>query len=103
MARFVHIEYSTQHGGVNRFARGLETASTLSLGHLALAALAAVGAPFTRAAAAVNARLGGWSERRELRRQDDKLWNIALADARVMADLSRAMSQDAARDVRAFN
>jgi hypothetical protein len=103
MARFVHIEYSTQHGGVNRFARGLESAGSLDFGHAAVAVLAFIGAPFTRAAAAVSARLEAWSERRDERRQDDKLWNVALADARVMADLSRAMSQDAARDARAFN
>jgi hypothetical protein len=39
---------------------------------------------------------------RKQRREDDRLWNVALTDARVMADLSRAMSRDAARDVRGY-
>jgi hypothetical protein len=33
--------------------------------------------------------------RPQARREDEKLWNLALTDARIMADLSRAMSQDA--------
>ena len=33
---------------------------------------------------------------------NQKLWNIALTDARVMADLSRAMSRDGEREVRGY-
>jgi hypothetical protein len=36
-----------------------------------------------------------WCEAHRQREEDRKLWNLALTDARVMADLSRAMSQDA--------
>jgi hypothetical protein len=39
---------------------------------------------------------------RKQRIADEKLWNIALTDARVMADLSRAMSRDALRDTRGY-
>ena len=39
---------------------------------------------------------------RRQRMEDDKLWGIALTDARVMADLSRAMSRDALRDTRGW-
>jgi hypothetical protein len=30
------------------------------------------------------------------------MWELALGDARVMADISRAMTSDAARDVRGY-
>ena len=83
MARFVHIDYPAQHGGVTRFTRGI------------VASLAAIGRPLTRA-------YGNWAAARTLRREDEKLWNLALSDARIMADLSRAMSQDAQRDIRAY-
>ena len=53
------------------------------------------GRPVTRAFAA-------WSAARKQRREDEKLWNLALSDARIMADLSRAMSQDALRDARGY-
>ena len=95
MARFVHIEYPAQHGGVTRITRGLEAARNLHVGHGLFHALAAVGAPLTRA-------LSTWAAARKQRREDEKLWNLALTDARIMADLSRAMSQDALRDVRGY-
>ena len=34
--------------------------------------------------------------------QDEALWQVAVTDARVMADISRAMTSDAARDVRGY-
>jgi hypothetical protein len=95
MARFVHIDYPAQHGGVTRITRGLEAARTVRPGRAALRALAAVGAPVTRT-------LATWAAARKQRREDEKLWNLALSDARIMADLSRAMSQDALRDSRGY-
>ena len=95
MARFVHIDYPVRHGGVTRNSRGLQVLSGFSITRTALHGLSALGAPLTRAHAA-------WSAARKQRREDEKLWNLALTDARVMADLSRAMSQDAQRDVRGY-
>jgi hypothetical protein len=95
MARFVHIDYPTQHGGVARISRGLAAVRSFSLTRGTLHALAALGAPLTRA-------LNTWAAARKQRADDEKLWNLALTDARIMADLSRAMSQDALRDVRGY-
>jgi hypothetical protein len=95
MARFVHIDYPAQHGGVNRVTRGLEAIRSFHLGRGIVHALAVIGSPVTRAYAA-------WSAARKQRVEDEKLWNIALTDARIMADLSRAMSQDALRDARGY-
>jgi hypothetical protein len=95
MARFVHIDHPAQHGGVTRMTRGFEAVRSFHIGRGVVAALAAVGAPVTRAFAA-------WTAARKQRAEDEKLWNLALTDARIMADLSRAMSQDALRDVRGY-
>lgn len=95
MARFVHVDFPTEHGGVNRIARGFEAIGSFSITRGVLHALAVIGAPLTRLSAKVAAA------RRE-RKADEQLWNIALTDARVMADLSRAMSRDAARDARYY-
>jgi hypothetical protein len=102
MARFVHIEYPVQHGGVVRFERGLQALGSFNAVHAALHVLAFIGSPVTRAAAAVRASVAAASEARRQREEDRKLWNLALTDARVMADLSRAMSQDALRDTRGY-
>lgn len=95
MARFVHIDFPAEHGGVTRVTRGFEFLRNLSVTRAVISGLAAIGAPVTRAQAA-------WSAARKQRREDEKLWNLALTDARIMADLSRAMSQDALRDTRGY-
>lgn len=102
MARFVHIDYPVQHGGVARVEHALETIGGFSATHAVLHALAVVGAPVTRAGAAVRAAFARWAEARRQREEDRKLWDLALTDARVMADLSRAMSQQARDDARYF-
>jgi hypothetical protein len=102
MARFVHIDHPVTHAGVVRFSRGFTAVGNLHTTHFIIAALAFIGAPITRAAARVRTGLESLAARRAQRRQDEQLWNIALSDARVMADLSRAMSRDASRDVRGF-
>ena len=96
MARFVHIDYPAQHGGITRVTRGFAAVGNLSITRGVFAALAFIGSPVTRA-------YGKWAAARKQRREDEKLWNMALTDARIMADLSRAMSQDARRDVRGYD
>lgn len=96
MARFVHIEFSTEHGGVNRMARGFAALGSFSITVAALNALSLIGAPVTGAMGAIRGGFARWSADRKQRAADRKLWDIALSDARVMADLSRAMSREAA-------
>ena len=103
MARFIQVDYPRQHAGVLRVERGLEVLARLNLTHAVLHGLAFIGAPFTRLGGKVRAGYAALAAARKERRNDEKLWNIALSDARVMADLSRAMSQDALnRDARYF-
>ena len=99
MARSINIEYPAQLGGSDRFA-GAQAVGNL-VANIIVLVLALVGKPVTSAAAGVKRGLAAWSAARKQRREDEKLWNLALTDARIMADLSRAMSQDALRDSRA--
>ncbi len=66
------------------------------------AALALFATPMRRAADALRSGARAWRAARRQAAEDDKLWALAMTDARVMADLSRAMSADALRDVRAY-
>ena len=102
MARFVNSELSIQHAGITRFSRGFEALGRFSPVHAILALLAMIGSPARRAAAKAGALVEQQAEARKQRREDERLWNVALTDARVMADLSRAMSRDASRDVRGY-
>ena len=95
MARFVNSELTTQHAGVNRFTRGFEAIGHFNAVHAFLAPLALIGAPIRRT-------LEKQAQAHKQRREDQRLWDVALSDARVMADLSRAMSRDASRDVRGY-
>ena len=95
MSRFVHIEYPAQHPGVARVERTADAVKGLNFTQAALHALAAVGAPLARVAGRARVVYAAWAERRRLAEQDRQLWEIALRDARVMADLSRAMSAEA--------
>jgi hypothetical protein len=104
MARTVHIQQypvPVQHAGLNRSAAGAEAFGNLSA-NVILGLLALVGKPVTATVAAVQRGLAAWAVARKQRREDEKLWNLALTDARIMADLSRAMSQDAVRDIRRY-
>jgi len=102
MARTANIEqFQPQHAGLNRSVAGAEAFGNLSA-NVIVGLLAFVGKPVTAAAGAVQRGLAAWAAARKQRREDEKLWNLALTDARIMADLSRAMSQDAQRDVRGY-
>ena len=102
MARFIQAEYSAEHAGIERVTRGVEALAGLSITRAALHALAFIGSPVTRLAGTARARLSKLLAERRQQREDQKLWNIALHDARVMADLSRAMSQQASRSARYY-
>ena len=88
MTTFVHIDYPTVHPGVARAERTYAALSNAGHGNLVLGLLALIGSPVVRLAEAVQA----WREARRLALSDAQYWDAALSDARVMADISRAMS-----------
>jgi hypothetical protein len=100
MERTANIQHS-RFGSMSREAAGAEAAGNL-VANIVVGALALIGSPVNRAMGALRSGLATWAEARRQRRADEQLWNLALSDARIMADLSRAMSQDAQRDGHAF-
>lgn len=99
MARSAHIDIPA--GAYPRNAAGAQVAGDLVANGI-LGLLAFVGKPVTAAAAALRRGYASWSAARKQRIEDEKLWSLALHDARIMADLSRAMSRDALRDTRGY-
>lgn len=69
---------------------------------VAFAALALLAGPARRTAAALRAGLKASRARRLQARQDRAYWEAALQDARIMSDISRAMTATAMRDVRFY-
>jgi len=88
-----------------------EVVETWTEGHLlvawivlwlvAFAAMGLLARPAKRAAAGMRIGLQRWSVARRQAAQDRELWNLALTDSRVMADISRAMAMDADQPVKA--
>lgn len=87
---------------IDTWTEGHLLAAWIALWTVAFAGLALLAAPARRAGRSLRNAWLASAERRRARREDRKLWDLALTDARVMADLSRAMSRDAVRDVRGY-
>jgi hypothetical protein len=79
-----------------------EVVETWTEGHLLAAwivmwavgfgALALLAEPAARAGVALRRELKGWAAARRQAAEDEKMWQVALTDARVMADISRSMN-----------
>jgi hypothetical protein len=145
MTSFVHVDHPTEHPGVVRAERIVQsvkilagqfdgaraTASVLLAaivaalmvvanqvvdtwtdGHLmaawivmwtvAFAALGLLATPAKRVARSLRTALRQRVAARRQAAEDEKIWAVALTDARVMADISRAMTARASRDVRQY-
>ncbi len=69
----------------------------IALWTVAFAAMAVLGNPVRRVVANMRMGVRRWALAQKKAAEDRKLWDLALTDARVMADISRAMSADARR------
>ena len=87
---------------VDTWTEGHLLAAWIVMWAVAFGALALLASPAKRTANAVRTGLKRWSVARKQADEDRKLWEVALTDARVMADISRAMSADASRDIKAY-
>lgn len=84
---------------IDTWTEGHLLAAWIVLWTIGFAALALAAGPVRGAVNQLRATTGHWAAVRRAHAQDEALWQVALTDARVMADISRAMSQDAGRDV----
>jgi hypothetical protein len=87
---------------VDTWTEGRLLAAWIVMWTVAFASLALLASPVRRAARGLRSAVRHWAQSRREAREDAKLWQVALTDARVMADISRAMSRDAGRDVRGY-
>jgi hypothetical protein len=87
---------------VDTWTEGHLLAAWIVMWAVAFAALALLASPAKRTSAALRTGLRRWSASRKQAEADRKLWEVALTDARVMADISRAMSAGASRDIKAY-
>jgi hypothetical protein len=75
----------------------------LAVWTVVFAVLSVLATPFTLWVQELMAGYSAWRVARRQAEEDRKLWAVALTDARVMSDLSRAMAAGANEDVRGYN
>lgn len=88
---------------VDTWTEGHLLAAWIALWTIGFAALALLAAPARKAAAALRVSWRESKARRLQRRSDEQYWQAALEDARIMADISRAMGAAALEDVKAYS
>ena len=87
---------------VETWTEGHLLVAWIALWAIGFAALALFAEPARHLGARVRVGLKNWAAARRQADADHKLWQVALTDARVMADLSRAMSAAAERDIKQY-
>jgi hypothetical protein len=92
MARTAHFPSPFLDGGIGRLARASNTVGRVTALGALLLLLTAIGSVLVRAAGGLRLACAAWVEGRRQRQEDRKLWELALGDSRVMADLV-ALSQ----------
>lgn len=77
---------------IETWTEGHLLAAWIVMWTVAFAGLALLASPARRASEALAVGFKGWAASRKQAAEDDKLWQVALSDARVMADISRSMN-----------
>ena len=85
---------------IDTWTEGHLLAAWIAMWTIGFAALALLASPAKRMSGSLRGGLSRWQAARRRAAADERMWQVALTDARVMADISRAMSQSAAQDVR---
>ncbi len=87
---------------IDTWTDGRLLAAWMVLWLVAFAALALLSAPARRAAVALRAGLAAWAERRRHAAEDQRTWEVAIRDPRIMAELNRAMGVPMVTDIRKY-
>lgn len=87
---------------IDTWGEGHLLAAWMVLWMVAFVALALLAGPARGAVASLRAQYGRWAEALRRQEEDERTWNAALYDARIMADLSRAMNGMAVDNVRRY-
>ncbi|MEO7547226.1 MAG: hypothetical protein ABIT82_02290 [Ramlibacter sp.] len=77
---------------IETWTEGHLLAAWIVMWTVAFAGLALLAAPARRASEMLSTGFKAWAASRREAAADDKLWQVALSDARVMADISRSMN-----------
>ena len=87
---------------IDSWSDGHLLAAWLVLWGIAFAGMALQAGPVRKLVSLVLSGTEAWTEAYRRAQEDEKTWNAALHDARILADLSRAMNGIAVEDMRRY-
>lgn len=88
---------------IDTWSEGHLLAAWMVLWLVAFAALALLSAPARRAGAALRGVARAWAEGRRRAAEDERTWQLAVRDPRVMAELQHAMGVATVQDIRPYH
>lgn len=87
---------------VDTWVNGHMVAAWMVLWVVAFVGMALFSAPARRAGIVLRAAVARWAQNRRLAMEDEKTWQLAVKDRRVMADISHALDRRAVDDIRMY-
>lgn len=87
---------------VDTWAEGHQVAAWMVLWVVAFMGIVLFSAPARRAGVVLRAAGARWAENRRRAVEDEKLWQLAVQDRRVMADICHALDRPAVDDIRKY-
>ncbi len=88
---------------IDTWSEGHLLAAWMVLWLVAFAALALLSVPARRAAASLRAGFARWVESNRRAAEDQRTWQVAIRDPRIMAELNHAMGVPTLNDIRGYN
>jgi hypothetical protein len=90
------------HQVIDTWSEGHLLAAWMVLWLVAFGALALLASPARRASAALRVAGRSWTESRRRAAEDQRTWNVAIKDPRIMAELNHAMGVATVNDIRRY-
>ncbi|WP_298210393.1 hypothetical protein [Acidovorax sp.] len=87
---------------IDTWSEGHLLAAWMVLWLVAFAGLALLSAPARRAGVVLRSAAQTWTERRRLAAEDERTWQVALKDPRIMVELNHAMGIPTVEDIRKY-
>lgn len=87
---------------IDTWSEGHLLAAWMVLWLVAFAGLALLSAPARRAGLVLRSAAQAWTERRRLAAEDERTWQVALKDPRIMVELNHAMGIPTVQDIRKY-
>jgi hypothetical protein len=87
---------------IDTWSEGHLLAAWMVLWLVAFAALALLTMPVRRMAVTLRASVKTWAENRARSAEDERTWQVALKDPRIMAELNHAMGVPTVNDIRRY-